>query len=76
MTNNTPYSKEAKDFIAKVYPCEPPCDSYGVCSNCCDEANFGAGYNMGYRAAELQIEELEKRIKELEYIKWKYDNLG
>jgi len=48
---DAPLSEEAKAFIEKVFPCEPPCDSYGVCDNCCEKVVFQAGYNIGYRAA-------------------------
>lgn len=59
-----PLSQDAKDFVAKVFKCEPPCDSWGVCSECIDLANFQAGYNFGFRAQEARIEELESLIDE------------
>lgn len=49
---DAPFSKEAENYVADVYPCEPPCDSYGICSNCHEKLCFGAGYNLGYRAAK------------------------
>lgn len=58
---NYPLSGEAQAFIAKVMPCQPPCDSYGVCENCCDSTTFGAGYNMGWRAA---LHEAAKQLRE------------
>lgn len=47
---NAPLSEEAKAFVAKCFKCEPPCDSYGICSDCVELVNFQAGYNFGYRA--------------------------
>src|SRR5574343_107631 len=51
-TSEPELSLEAKAFVAKMFPCEPPCDSYGVCSNCCEASVLYAGYNMGLSAAE------------------------
>lgn len=49
---NAPLTKEAKEYIAKMFPCEVPCDSYGICPGCAEAAVFGAGYNFGYRATK------------------------
>lgn len=46
-----PLSQEAIDFADRVFKCEPPCDSLGVCSECCEESVYLAGYDIGYRAA-------------------------
>lgn len=46
-----PLSQEAIDFADKIFECEPPCDSYGVCADCVNESSFLAGYDIGYRAA-------------------------
>jgi hypothetical protein len=37
----------AQAFHDRMFPCEPPCDSYGVCDNCCEANVFRAGYNFG-----------------------------
>lgn len=50
MAKDEPLSEEAKDFIAKMFICEPPCDSYVVCEACLEKDLFLAGYNFGYRA--------------------------
>lgn len=47
---NFKYSEEAQRFADKCFPCEPPCDSYGICSSCAEDITFGSGYNFGFRA--------------------------
>lgn len=51
-TGPIPISQEAQVFVNKLYPCEPPCDSYGICSNCYDHSNFECGYVMAFRAEQ------------------------
>lgn len=63
---DVPLSDEAKAYVAKVFPCEPPCDSWGVCSNCCERTVFLAGYNIGYRVgAEHERTQAKELIDEL-----------
>jgi hypothetical protein len=52
---NEPLSKETEEFIARMFVCEPPCDSYGICEACMEETIFLAGYNFGYRASEKRV---------------------
>lgn len=47
---NEVLSPEAQAYADKLWPCQPPCDSYGVCENCCERTLFHAGYNFGCRA--------------------------
>lgn len=63
--SDSPLSQEAKDFIAKVFKCEPPCDSFAVCSECIDLVNFQAGYNFGFRAQLALIEGHERANRNL-----------
>lgn len=44
--SKTPISPEAQTWLDKHLPCEPPCDSYGVCSNCSDAKLFRVGYGF------------------------------
>lgn len=53
--SDAPRSKDATEYAARLFPCEPPCDSYGVCSNCIEQKIFFIGYGFGYQAA-LQSE--------------------
>lgn len=62
---NVPYSEEAKAFVAKCFPCEPPCDSYGICSNCAEEVCFASGFNMGHRAGIAHERTKAKELLEL-----------
>ena len=32
-----------EEYIKKNFPCEPPCDSYGICDNCCDATLIEVG---------------------------------
>ena len=48
-TENAPLSAEAQAYADRAFPCEPPCDSWGACSNCCERSVFWAGYNFGDR---------------------------
>jgi len=59
---NCPLSQEALAFCDRMWPCEPPCDSYGVCSNCCEKTIHHAGYNHGYRAAGAEIARLKSLL--------------
>lgn len=52
MKKDEPVSTEALKFADKLFPCEKPCDSFGVCEGCCERNIFLAGYNFGYRAAK------------------------
>lgn len=58
---DSPLSKEAIAFCEKIYQCHPPCDSWGICTNCAEKINFVAGYNFGYRAQSERIAETEKK---------------
>lgn len=58
-------SKEAVEYAAKLFPCEKPCDSFGVCDGCCEAKCFWAGYNFGNKAA---LSEKDRAI-ETEYIR-------
>jgi len=49
---NEDLSKEALDYCMKLFLCEKPCDSYGICEGCYERNIFLAGYNFGYRAAK------------------------
>lgn len=52
--DNPPYSTEADAYVKKLFPCEPPCDSFGVCENCGDSLIFGAGYAFGLKATHTK----------------------
>jgi hypothetical protein len=39
--------KLTKAYIAKMFPCEKPCDYFGLCENCSNANIFKAGYNFG-----------------------------
>ena len=60
--SNFPLSEKAKEYIDKLFPCEPPCDSYGVCEHCCEKTIFRAGYNFGARSANSKIETLKSLL--------------
>lgn len=60
-----PVSIEAKNYADKLFPCEKPCDSYGVCEGCLDRIVFLAGYNFGYRALSTQHAQLLSEIESL-----------
>lgn len=63
-TGNFPYSEKAKEYVSKAFPCEPPCDSLGVCSNCTEELCFGSGYNFGYHAGQASPETMSRFLHE------------
>jgi len=48
--------------IDALYPCQQPCDSFGVCDNCCEKKTFKAGY----QAAMKENEKLKKEVDLLE----------
>jgi len=58
--------EKAKIFADKLFPCEPPCDSYGVCSNCCERMTFEAGYEFGLKAERekfLELLQITRKIR-------------
>jgi hypothetical protein len=59
MKQNEPLSAEAKAWTEKMFPCEPPCDSFGVCEACINRHLFHAGYNFGYRAGKTEKESVK-----------------
>lgn len=61
--DNPPLSAEAEAYVAKVFKCEPPCDSFGVCSNCCEAIVFGAGYNFGLAAEKARSQRLVEALE-------------
>lgn len=65
MTESKPIESDekAKIFADKLFPCEPPCDSYGVCSNCCERMTFEAGYEFGFKAEREKVRELVDAVK-------------
>jgi hypothetical protein len=69
MNENEPVSSAAQEFADKMFVCDPPCDSYGCCTECCERNSFFAGYNFGYRAAKTLSEPGEAKHAEK-------DNLG
>jgi len=56
MSKDEPISKEAQEFADKIFPCQQPCDSYGICTECAERTCFLAGYNFGYRAGKKSNE--------------------
>lgn len=62
-TENAILSPGAKSFSDRHFECEPPCDSYGVCSPCIEKSLFQAGFNFGYDAA---LEKANEKTKELQ----------
>ena len=48
--------------IDALYPCQQPCDSFGVCDNCCEKKTFKAGY----QAAMKENEKLKKEVELIE----------
>ena len=54
-----PDSKPSKvdEFIKRVFPCSPPCDSFGICENCCDAILIKKG-------AELEKSERDELMQE------------
>lgn len=53
-TENEPYDEDTNSYVQKLFKCEPPCDSYGICSNCNDETIFHAGFNKGFDKSTKQ----------------------
>jgi len=47
-------SDRAKILVDKLFQCEPPCDSYGVCTNCNEQGIFQSGYNLGHDAHRIE----------------------
>jgi hypothetical protein len=61
MRKDEPLSPQAQRFADKMFECEKPCDSYGVCDPCIQRALFIAGYNFGYRAGKAASEKDSSR---------------
>lgn len=49
-------TSEAWTYMKKLFPCEKPCDSFGICDACYERNIFLAGYNIGYRGAKTLSE--------------------
>lgn len=56
-------SDEAKAFCEKVYKCEPPCDSHGVCYDCIQEHNFLCGYELATKALLADAQRLADALR-------------
>jgi len=54
--NPAPMEK-VHEYIAKNFPCEPPCDSFGVCNNCCDAKLIRVGSQLEQTPPPLSQEE-------------------
>ena len=62
---NFTLDKDAQAYVDRMFPCEKPCDSYGVCDNCIDRSLFQAGYNFA-------MHDFDRVSKELEFYKSYY----
>lgn len=38
--------QSAEEYISENFKCEPPCDSHGVCNNCCDARLVRVGASL------------------------------
>lgn len=53
-------SPEAQAYADKVFRCEQPCDSFGICTGCFERTCFVAGYQHGHRAGWDQGAQAER----------------
>ena len=53
---------EIEEYILRVFPCQKPCDSFGVCDNCCNATLIRAGASIRDKLDNEEIEHLNKRI--------------
>jgi hypothetical protein len=44
-----------ESYIAREFPCTPPCDSYAVCENCSDAFLIRVGAEIQKRQDEKQM---------------------
>jgi len=64
MAREFPLSEEAQEYADRMFKCEPPCDSYGVCDPCIERACFEAGYGFGVLAERERSRRLYRGINE------------
>lgn len=57
----------ANEYSSAKFPCEPPCDSYGICSDCGDALCFWAGAKWQHKQNSATIAALKA---ENESLKW------
>lgn len=62
MTNPT-RDEDAEQYIKKMFPCESPCDSFGICDSCTERNIFESGYNFGIKHARAQDAEWVKALE-------------
>ena len=70
-------SKKAQELSDKLFICELPCNTYGICSPCNQAKIFQAGYNLGCDSVQEKYQKLMtesiKLIEALENLKtWGY----
>lgn len=46
----------AVEFMDRIYPCTPPCDSFGICNGCHERSCFAVGYGFGSKPLPVLIE--------------------
>ncbi len=59
--------KAAKEYSSAKFPCELPCDSYGICSGCVEAACFRTGARYQHNQSSATIAALRMEIERLEY---------
>ena len=55
-----------ESYIARVFPCEPPCDSYGICENCSEATLIRIGAELQAKQTDpAKLDWYEREIKRL-----------
>ena len=61
---NAILSEDAQRYVDKLWQCEPPCDSFGICDNCAEKTIFRIGYAYGVKAMFLDHEKFCEEAQE------------
>jgi len=55
-----------ESYIARVFPCEPPCDSFGVCDNCSNATLIRVGAEIQARQPDPSKVEIRTGLRPFE----------
>lgn len=68
MKPNKEGSESVEEYIKRLFPCEKPCDSYGVCDNCSGASLIRVGASLASKDYDKALSALKHIAPILKYI--------